>query len=192
MRRDRLRRWPPRSMARESCANPSKTTGRISRAFSCCARPNTRAGIRFRAGAHAHWKTSLVFSTRNIPGSLFRALSAFAPARSEPGQDRIAARCAASRGSTSSMWTSSAAPTRPTPATHSTTWPNRPISCAFWVAIRKAPDGRAETKRGVTPVILAFPCFESVLRLLPRAFCTSGVRALSSSTGSMPAITAGP
>jgi prephenate dehydratase len=28
--------------------------------------------------AHAHWKTSLVFSTRNTPGSLFRALSAFA------------------------------------------------------------------------------------------------------------------
>jgi prephenate dehydratase len=28
--------------------------------------------------AHAVWKTSLVFSTRNVPGSLFRALSAFA------------------------------------------------------------------------------------------------------------------
>jgi prephenate dehydratase len=28
--------------------------------------------------AHPHWKTSLVFSTRNTPGSLFRALSAFA------------------------------------------------------------------------------------------------------------------
>jgi prephenate dehydratase len=30
------------------------------------------------AGDHAAWKTSLVFGTRNIPGSLFRALSAFA------------------------------------------------------------------------------------------------------------------
>jgi prephenate dehydratase len=30
------------------------------------------------AAEHAHWKTSLVFSTRNIPGALFRALSAFA------------------------------------------------------------------------------------------------------------------
>ena len=31
-----------------------------------------------RADAHTTWKTSLVFSTRNTPGSLFRALSAFA------------------------------------------------------------------------------------------------------------------
>ena len=31
-----------------------------------------------RASAHTQWKTSLVFSTRNIPGALFRALSAFA------------------------------------------------------------------------------------------------------------------
>jgi prephenate dehydratase len=30
------------------------------------------------ATSHAHWKTTLVFATRNVPGSLFRALSAFA------------------------------------------------------------------------------------------------------------------
>jgi len=30
------------------------------------------------AARHPHWKTTLVFSTRNIPGALFRALSAFA------------------------------------------------------------------------------------------------------------------
>ena len=30
------------------------------------------------AGPNTPWKTSLVFSTRNVPGSLFRALSAFA------------------------------------------------------------------------------------------------------------------
>jgi prephenate dehydratase len=31
-----------------------------------------------QAAAHAPWKTSLVFTTRNVPGALFRALSAFA------------------------------------------------------------------------------------------------------------------
>jgi prephenate dehydratase len=31
-----------------------------------------------RLAAQTHWKTSLVFSTRNVPGALFRCLSAFA------------------------------------------------------------------------------------------------------------------
>jgi prephenate dehydratase len=31
-----------------------------------------------KAGPRAQWKTSLVFTTRNLPGALFRALSAFA------------------------------------------------------------------------------------------------------------------
>ncbi len=42
-------------------------------------------------GPNVHWKTSLVFSTRNMPGALFRALSAICPARPQPDQDRIAA-----------------------------------------------------------------------------------------------------
>jgi prephenate dehydratase len=33
---------------------------------------------RISPAAHTAWKTSLVFSTRNVPGALFRALSAFA------------------------------------------------------------------------------------------------------------------
>lgn len=33
---------------------------------------------KLRAPEHRHWKTSLVFAVRNTPGSLFRAMSAFA------------------------------------------------------------------------------------------------------------------
>ena len=43
------------------------------------------------AAEHAAWKTSLVFSTRNIPGSLVPGVERLCVARSEPGQDRIAA-----------------------------------------------------------------------------------------------------
>ena len=65
-------------MARAFCADRSKATARISPDSSCCGRRNTPAGTRYRAPAHTPWKTSLVFTTRNIPGALFRALSAFA------------------------------------------------------------------------------------------------------------------
>ena len=53
-------------------------------------------------------------------------------------------------------------------------------------------DAGHPTSRGLRchVVILVFPCLESVLRLLPRDFCTSGVRAPTSLTGCMPATTA--
>ena len=37
------------------------------------------------------WKTSLVFSTRNIPGALFRAISALSSKGFEPDENRIPA-----------------------------------------------------------------------------------------------------
>jgi prephenate dehydratase len=37
-----------------------------------------KAGPQAGNGAHTQWKTSLVFTTRNVPGGLFRALAAFA------------------------------------------------------------------------------------------------------------------
>src|SRR5581483_766388 len=40
--------------------------------------PNSRRGKNPPSGEKAQWKTSLVFSTRNVPGSLFRAIAAFA------------------------------------------------------------------------------------------------------------------
>jgi prephenate dehydratase len=46
--------------------------------FFLLRRPGYARRHPMKAGAKATWKTSLVFSTRNSPGSLFRALSAFA------------------------------------------------------------------------------------------------------------------
>jgi prephenate dehydratase len=46
--------------------------------FFLLRRPEYARRHQERAEDHAAWKTSLVFSTRNIPGALFRALSAFA------------------------------------------------------------------------------------------------------------------
>ena len=46
--------------------------------FFLLRRPEYARRHRVRAAKNAAWKTSLVFSTRNIPGALFRVLSAFA------------------------------------------------------------------------------------------------------------------
>ena len=69
---------PPKSTALTSCGAPSKATARISPDSSSCAPPNTPGATPSAPPPNTVWKTSLVFSTRNIPGALFRALSAFA------------------------------------------------------------------------------------------------------------------
>jgi prephenate dehydratase len=46
--------------------------------FFALRRPADARRIVVRARKGAQWKTSVVFSTRNVPGSLFRSLSAFA------------------------------------------------------------------------------------------------------------------
>ena len=40
-------------------------------------RPGKNRSRAPRAGKNAEWKTSVVFTTRNVPGALFRSLSAF-------------------------------------------------------------------------------------------------------------------
>jgi len=49
----------------------------FTRFFALC-RPGDAGRFIARAKKNAQWKTSVVFSTRNVPGSLFRSLSAFA------------------------------------------------------------------------------------------------------------------
>ena len=107
--------------------------------FSTAHARNSPNGIPCRLAPTSQWKTSLVFSTRNIPGALFRALSAFAlrdlnltkiesrPLRGKPWEylfylDFLGA------------WT---LPTRRNALNHLR---ESPTSCACWAATPKARD----------------------------------------------------
>ena len=73
-RGDRFGRWPRKSMARIFYAARSKTTGNNFTRFFLLRTPELcaeNAPPRRRPGMQ--WKTSMVFTTRNLPGALFRA-----------------------------------------------------------------------------------------------------------------------
>jgi prephenate dehydratase len=71
------------------------------------------AGSKPRGRGKTPWKTSLVFSMRNVPGALFRALSALA-LRDINLVRSSRVRCAGSLGNTCSIWTCWDGPTMKT------------------------------------------------------------------------------
>jgi len=89
-RRDRFLGGRGRFMAPAFSADPLKTTAGILPGSFFSETPEYARRHPIRVDRRAAWKTSLVFSTRNVPGSLFRALSAFALRGPESDQDRVA------------------------------------------------------------------------------------------------------
>jgi len=65
-------------MGRESYAVRSKATAKISPRFFLLRTPGYARRNPVRAAEKTPWKRRWLFSTRNLPGALFRALSAFA------------------------------------------------------------------------------------------------------------------
>ena len=80
----------PRSMGRRFLRNPLRTTAKISHGFFFWKGRN--AALEFRHPQKAkRFKTTVVFTTRNIPGALFRSFERFRSSRYQSDQDRVAA-----------------------------------------------------------------------------------------------------
>ena len=72
-----------------SCGAPSRATGRTSRASSCCAGRNSRAGIRSARPIPARVEDFAGLQHPQYPGGPVPRVERFRPARSQPDEDRI-------------------------------------------------------------------------------------------------------
>ena len=77
-RRNRSGPWRPKFTERTVLRRSLEDDRRNFTRFFLLRRPEDARKRRHAPAAGQEWKTSIVFSTRNTPGSLFRALSAFA------------------------------------------------------------------------------------------------------------------